>query len=321
VKILLTGANGYVGSDLLVALRAGGHEVRCVTRSPNKPPLVTPSDHIVHDLRRPLDVITETDFDLVIHAAGANDIVSRDPASALEQTTLTTRQCAAFAARQKTPRLLYLSTFQVYGVDSGRVHEGTPARPSSDYALTHQFAEQWVEHYGHLSGLRYVNVRLANIAGVPRTGVMQRWSLVPGCFCVDAVASGRIQLRSNGQQQRDFLPLQEVSRRVTRIAENFDTFSNSLINICAGISLSIAEIANLAADRYRLLTDRACEVVLPMEAESGHETPPILSIDSRYLNRYSEERLTKDQSLSLLASCIDDTYRLLLNGTAQELFV
>lgn len=35
-KVLLTGATGFVGSHVAVALRAAGHEVRCATRSPER---------------------------------------------------------------------------------------------------------------------------------------------------------------------------------------------------------------------------------------------------------------------------------------------
>jgi uncharacterized protein YbjT (DUF2867 family) len=36
MKILLTGATGYVGGELLPALETRGHSVRCLVRRPGK---------------------------------------------------------------------------------------------------------------------------------------------------------------------------------------------------------------------------------------------------------------------------------------------
>lgn len=52
--ILLTGATGFVGRHLLVALRAAGHTVRCATRSPDEARARAPElDWVALDLLRP----------------------------------------------------------------------------------------------------------------------------------------------------------------------------------------------------------------------------------------------------------------------------
>ena len=52
--ILLTGATGFVGRHLIVALRAGGHTVRCGTRSPEAARAKAPElDWVALDLLRP----------------------------------------------------------------------------------------------------------------------------------------------------------------------------------------------------------------------------------------------------------------------------
>ncbi|MDF2446869.1 MAG: dependent epimerase/dehydratase [Moraxellaceae bacterium] len=310
MKLLLTGANGYVGSELLATLTAAGHEVWCVTRTARPLPGVPSTRQLVHDLRMPLAVAAD-DFDLVIHAAGANDVQSRDPAEALALTALTARQCAEFAVRQKTPRLLYLSTFQVYGVDEGAVDESTPCRPRNDYALTHLFAEQWIEQYGRTHGLAYVLARPANIAGMPRAGDMLRWTLAPGCFCRDAITQGRVLVRSTGLQQRDFLPLREVARQLSVIAGDFSDYANGIVNICAGASLTIAEVAGIAADRFRAVFGRDC----PLEFAPAPGAPTTagapLQVSGRYLEQHPADRLTHARALELMNESVDHTYHYL----------
>lgn len=56
--ILLTGATGFVGSHLLVALRAAGHRVRCATRSPDEARAKAPElDWAAVDLLQPATLV------------------------------------------------------------------------------------------------------------------------------------------------------------------------------------------------------------------------------------------------------------------------
>jgi UDP-glucose 4-epimerase len=253
------------------------------------------------------------DFDLVIHAAGANDVQSRDPAEALALSALTARQIAEFTARQRRHRLLYVSTFQVYGRDEGRIDETTPCLPRNDYALTHLFAEQWVEQYGRTHGLEWVNVRPANIAGMPRVGRMERWTLVPSCFCREAIRGKRIVVNSTGLQQRDFLSVTEVARRITNIAGDFDAYAGGAVNVCSGSTLTVGEVARMAADQFHAETGQNCDLKFNPGNNAFHRPPAPLVVDSRYFARLPHERLGQETVVSMMRACIDQTYAYLRN--------
>ncbi len=311
MKVMLIGVGGYLGGEIFVELMAAGHDVWTVSRRAAGGAELPAGHHVVHDMRQPL-TLDQQDFDLVIHAAGANDVQSRDPSAALDMTVLTARHAAEFASRQRRPRLLYLSTFQVYGRDEGPVDESVACQPRNDYASTHLFAEQWIEQFGRTHGLSWIHVRPANIAGVPRRGGMQRWTLAPGCFCQDALRERRIVVRSTGRQYRDFLPLSDVARQVVAAGGAFERFAGGALNICAGAALTIAQVAQLAAERYEARFGKRCEVVFMPPAGAADAAPPQqLQLDSRLFAEQPHERLDARAATARMQACIDDTYQLL----------
>lgn len=310
MKVLLTGATGYLGSELALELRTQGHEIWCLTRRPVEIPGIEIDRHVMHDLQQPIGLASEP-FDLVIHAAGANDVASRDPLTALAMTTLSARHVAEFASRQRDPTLVYVSTFQVYGCDEGEVSERTPCAPRNDYALTHLFAEQWIEQFGRTHGLRWLVVRPANIAGVPRAGAMSRWTLAPGCFCQDAMREQCVVVRSTGNQYRDFLPLADVARQVVDVSGEFDRFAGQALNICAGVSLTIREVAELAVERYKALFRQSCDLQFRPAPGATVNTPAPLIVRSTYQDRRPNECLSHAAATARMIECIDRTYQLL----------
>ena len=106
--ILLTGATGFVGSHVAVALRAAGHEVRCATRDPDQARARSPElDWVAMDLLAPETLgpaLAGCDAAVfLVHAMGhdpAGDYPERERASA--------EAFAAAAGRAGVRRIVYL---------------------------------------------------------------------------------------------------------------------------------------------------------------------------------------------------------------------
>ncbi len=105
--ILLTGATGFIGSHVEIALAAAGHEVRCATRSPSKARAQHPERTWVElDLERPETLPTALvgcdSAIYLIHGMGQghDDYPERERACA--------EAFAAAAAKAKLRRIVYL---------------------------------------------------------------------------------------------------------------------------------------------------------------------------------------------------------------------
>ncbi len=262
MNILVTGGFGYIGSRLVPALIASGHEVEVAGRRlPDYCSDAASRDMFVEwDIRHPWSGKSQRKHDLVIHLASANDIDSASADTALEVNALGTRNVLEFCRSAGVPRFLYLSTFQVYGKWEGAVDELDIPRPTNDYALTHWFAEEYARMYCRTGGPCCVILRPTNIYGTPAYRELDRWTLVPNCFCLEAFETGSISLRSSGLQWRDFISTTSLAERVTAIAERFDEHAGQTYVVASGRSTTVLDIARLVAERYFQIVGRRCMV-------------------------------------------------------------
>lgn len=136
MKILVTGTSGFVGSYVARCFAEYGAEVHVVVRREHSLPEVL-RDRVevcVADLTARLGEFGSCD--VIVHAAGANDVQSQDPEAALRITAWTARNLLQVCSLQRQ-RVPYFSTFQVYGRWSGVISEETAVECENDYALTH----------------------------------------------------------------------------------------------------------------------------------------------------------------------------------------
>ena len=104
MKILITGANGFIGSYLAHFFLKKGHEVIATSRQFHPSTLALLSKATIFNL----DVLdTEqlnglsVNADLVIHAATANDIVSKNALKGIELSAIGTKNILDLVVRNK----------------------------------------------------------------------------------------------------------------------------------------------------------------------------------------------------------------------------
>lgn len=275
MRILVSGGFGFIGIPLLARLQSAGHETAVITRSiPDYAEgLASGMTVWVSDITRPLDIPVKGGYDVFIHLASANDVDSADPETAIRVNALGTRNCLEFCAQNGIKRFIYFSTAQVYGRDSGIITPDTPAACLNDYAITHLFGEEYARLYGRTRGIRSAIVRPANLHGPLFDRRVDRWSLVPYCFCREAFERGKITLRSSGLQRRDFVDMNSLTGAVAHLCEQFDSLhaQNRVFNIASGKSIRIIDIAQIVRKVYSEIFGRECglEILSTDPSDSG----------------------------------------------------
>jgi nucleoside-diphosphate-sugar epimerase len=163
MKILVTGATGFIGTQLSETLANSGHEVRCTARSlaPNRS---TTLEMVTCDLESAdnLDHLT-MGCDAIVHLAGRAHVMSDDPATSeslyLSANVDVTRKLAQSAARTGVKRMILMSSVKVNGesttIDSPFTSQDTP----NPYGRSKTQAEQTLWDVASTSGLEGVVIR------------------------------------------------------------------------------------------------------------------------------------------------------------------
>lgn len=161
MRVLLTGACGYVGSVLLPKLLMAGHYVEAIdtqwfgnhTGFP-----IDPVDYREHQFK---------DIDTVIHlAAIANDPTGDlDPKMTWETNALGTMELADKAVKAGVKQFIYASSGSVYGVSQDdQVTEESALFPLSEYNKTKMVAERCVLSYADKMAVQIL--RPATVCGL-----------------------------------------------------------------------------------------------------------------------------------------------------------
>jgi GDP-4-dehydro-6-deoxy-D-mannose reductase len=263
VKVLVTGAGGFVGRWLLPALVAEGHEV-LGTRLPGEQPAGLPGFTDRAPVRwLPLDLRDSGSVrealaelpDAVIHlaaiASGAE--ARRDPGLAWEVNAggtarLTDVLGEARARGDGDPLLLLVSTAEVYGSCTPphpRTEDETPA-PISPYAASKLGAEVAAAEVARRTGLRVIVAR-----AFPHTGPHQTDRYVVPAFARRLRAAKRIGApvvkTGNLEPVRDFLDVRDVARAYVALLTR--GVPGEVYNVASGTGRSLAAIFSALAER------------------------------------------------------------------------
>ena len=303
MKVIISGGYGYIGTNLVKHFLTHGITPTILARSERD--YFKECAYIKVDITEDLTHIPSVEANVFIHLAAANDVDSKNTLSAIKGTTLGTKHALEYCIKNKIAHFIYFSTFQIYGaVDKDFTNETIP-EPNNDYGITHLFAEEYVKMFARNHGLTYTILRPTNIFGSPLNKQINRWSLVPGCFCKEALEKGTITLLSSGKQVRDFLNLNDISRFTVDLCSSKEQHQNQEIILHSGNQYSILEIAQLTKAIYEAKFKKSCQLkVLSSQPEESN----YFSIEDKNLKQMNFSFQNKDS----IREEIEKTFEVLL---------
>ncbi len=246
MKILVTGACGYVGSSLTPYLLSKGHEIIAIDTQWFGLNLEESKNLTIHkeDVRN-LDEKYFEDIETVIHLANiANDPgVDLNPVLSWEVNVLATQKLVENSIKMGVNQFIYASSGSVYGVkDEPKVTEDLSLVPISVYNKTKMVSERVAMSFS--PELKIINVRPATVCGwSPR----MRLDVSVNMLTFQALKNKKITV-FGGDQVRPNINIKDMIRVYEHFIQNKNSIESGFYN--AGFeNISIMKIAEMVADR------------------------------------------------------------------------
>lgn len=213
-------------------------------------------------------------IDIVIQAAGMNAVdCATDPVSALNFNGLATSRLLLSAVKAGVGKFIYLSTAHVYANPlAGIITEKTCPTNKNPYATSHLVGEFAVQYAHENKMIEGIVLRLSNAFGFPVHMDANCWKPLINMLCLEAVSSGTITLKSYGEQERDFVALNDVARAVEHLINcEITDVDNGTYNVGSGFSCSVFYIAKTIQSRCLHLFGLNSEIIRPSASDGDRE--------------------------------------------------
>jgi UDP-glucose 4-epimerase len=246
VKILVTGGAGFIGSHVVDAFLAAGHEVAVVDNlTTGDARNVNPRARLhAIDLRSArLAEVFEAERPEVVSHLAAQASVGRSVTDPLFDASVNVggglgllECCRRFGVR----RIIYSSSGGAgYGdTDVIPTPEAHPTLPISPYGITKVAMEHYVNAWSGIYGISGISLRYANIYG-PRQNPQGEAGVI-AIFCHRLLTGQVPMINGDGEQTRDYTYVEDVAAANVRALERPDV--TGPVNVCTGVETTVNEL-------------------------------------------------------------------------------
>jgi UDP-glucose 4-epimerase len=256
VRILVTGGGGFIGSHVVDAYVAAGHEVAVIDNfSTGSEANLNPEARLFRvDLRDQPAVdgaVASFRPEIVNHHAAQSEVPKSvaDPAFDAQVNVVGGINLLKACVDHGVGKVIFISTGgALYGEpDIVPADEDHPVRPLSPYGTSKFCFEQYLGTFDRTYHLEYTVLRYANIYG-PRQDFQSEEGRVVAIFASRMIAGEPITIDGDGEQSRDMLHVGDVA---TANLAALDRGAGGTYHVSTGVEVSVNELYRKLA----ILTD------------------------------------------------------------------
>ncbi len=288
-RVLITGGFGNLGSWISSYFAKNGYKISILSKNIRDSKYSTIQADI-SDFNNLNKKLKDLEFDYIIHTASYNEFFYKNYyQKALLINSLGTRNLIEIFKNKNIKRFIYLSTFHIYGVDSGTITENTPPNPKNDYASTHLFAEYYLKQFNNLPSIIF---RLTNSYGSPKSIDSSKWYLVLNDLARSAFLDKKIVLKGNGKAVRDFIYMGDVCKVIEK---SFKFKPNSTLNLSSNQTYSMLYLAKKVQSVFKKKYNKELEIILNKRDKTEAkilfvDNSKLMSlIDIEFSNKFEQE--------------------------------
>jgi len=283
MKILVTGAAGFIGSHMTEYLVSKGHIVYGIDnfseyydrdlKNLNKIDIVAAGVHFIKaDLLDDLSTLIPSDIEAVYHFAAQPGISSSTPFELYERNNIRATQnllewCLGLAKPLKM--FVNISTSSVYGLEAVSAEDTAP-KPASNYGVTKLAAEQLILAANRMNRLNACSIRLFSVYG-PRERPEKLYTKL-----IKAIIGNHPFPLFEGSEKhlRSFTYVGDIVAGLAHILPNLDACNGEIINLGNDQVFSTAQGIELVE---RLLGKKA--ILNQIDSRTGDQLKTAAIID------------------------------------------
>jgi len=251
-RILITGAAGFIGSNLINRLLQSGiyqlvgldnfdNFYSRQQKEKNLAPFIShPDFHFFEgDICNMDDLLALGDFDVIIHLAAKAGVRPSilNPILYQQVNVDGTQNLLEFARQKKIMQFVFASSSSVYGINENIPwNEDEKLKPISPYASTKLSCEMLGHVYSHLYGIRFLALRFFTVYGPA-----QRPDLAIHKF-FKAISEGNpIPVFGDGSSSRDYTFVEDTIQGI-EAAITYDQSDFEIINLGNNQTVTLSEL-------------------------------------------------------------------------------
>jgi len=220
MRIVVTGGAGFIGSHLVDAFIAAGHEVVVIdnlwSHGGGRRENLHPRASFVHmDIRDEAvkRIFHEVKPEIVCHHAAQHSVAigARDPQFDANVNIVGMLNVMDAAVAAGTRKAIFASSAATYGeITKMPVDENVPQRPVSPYGISKMVTEHYLRFYQSEHGLDFTALRYGNVFG-PRQDPNGEAGVI-AIFIGKFLAGEGVRIDWDGEQSRDYVYVGDVVR-------------------------------------------------------------------------------------------------------------
>jgi UDP-glucose 4-epimerase len=268
-KVLITGCGGYIGSVATDLFLSKGYEVVGIDnfQTGYKEPLELLQKKYLEkfryyeaDLKGDISSIfeKENNIDAVIHYAASClvDESVRDPGKYFVNNVSVTANLLSTMYKFNVKNIIFSSTCAIYGeAKYFPIDEKHPLNPTTPYGASKKMAEETIQWFEKIKGIKYHILRYFNVCGATDDGTIGD-SKKPSSLLVQNAVRGALGIEKffltcpevdtpDKTPIRDYIDVVDLNEAHLKALENLLTTKKSeIINLGTGAGNSVLEVVN-----------------------------------------------------------------------------
>jgi UDP-glucose 4-epimerase len=274
-KILITGANGFVGKNLSKLLKNKFQIYGIGNINKNKK-----NNNYKLLINKPVTFKNlykyfskENQFDYIVHCAGK--VIGLDPINDFKKNVLTTQELLEFVRiKNIKSKIIYISTIAVNPNNSNKlIKENFNSSPISNYGLNKKISEDLFKFYYKKFKINSIIIRLTSLYG---PGLKTQF-IYDSC---KKISKDINEFKGSGQEERDWLHISDFTNFIHQVIKSgFNGIK--IINCGSGKSYKIKYILELLKKIFKK------NIILNFDLKISKDNPKKLDPELKNIKKYN----------------------------------